>query len=252
MILTSTVHPPIAAPVVAHPPAPSSPSSPDVNVATLIGAAQGQLSLGLTSVVPGVQTLNNAMARGPANKVPPSVISALQAYIQTPQCQITISDARLVAEFTIARMKAASPLTVAAPKLSSQATQAQVVAAAGGAATQMPTRVPQVGVARTVEPQQVASTALAIAAVFFPEIAIPVAAFEVSSLFNAQAPTAITQEQAQALANLVNPQPEPADDGQPGIIQQAVGQMLSGSGGDGSSNTTPAKLDDSDDKTSRD
>jgi hypothetical protein len=221
-----------------------------VNVATLIGAAQGQLSLGLTSAVPGVQTLNNAIARGPANKVPPSAITALQAYIKTPQCQTTISDARLVAEFTIARMKAASPLTVSAPKLSSQATQAQVVAAAGGAATQMPTRVPQVGVARTVEPQQVASAAFAVAAVFFPEIAIPVAAFELSSLFGNEAPS-VTEEQAQALANLVNPQPEQVDDGQPGIIQQAVNSMLNGSGGgDGSSNTTPAKSDESDDKAS--
>jgi len=108
---------------------------PAVTVSAFIGAAQGKLSLGLTKTVPGMQTLKDAIAQGPAAKVPSTVLTALEAYMKTSQCAATISNARLVAEFTIAKL---SPNSTPAPKLAAPATLTEVSAASNAAASQVP------------------------------------------------------------------------------------------------------------------
>jgi hypothetical protein len=135
----------------SHPTGGTKIATPDLTVASFIGAAQGKLSLGLTKTVPGPQTLTDAIQQGPANHVPSPVLTALESYMKTSQCATTISDARLVAEFAIAKYKSMEPTSglkpqwmPAAPKLSSQATRAQVSAAAAAAIGQVPQ--PPVGI----------------------------------------------------------------------------------------------------------
>ena len=91
----------------AHPPRVVSRTKvapPTVTASTFIGTAQAKLSLGLTQDVPGIQTLQAAIAQGSANQVPASVTRALQAYLETPECATTIANARLVAQFTVANL----------------------------------------------------------------------------------------------------------------------------------------------------
>jgi hypothetical protein len=101
--------------------APPTTATPAVGAAAFIGAAQNKLSLGPSTSMPGMQTLQTALAQGPASHVPASVLAALQAYINTPQRTGTISDARVVVEVTIAQWNAgptAAPVAaqIAPPK----------------------------------------------------------------------------------------------------------------------------------------
>jgi hypothetical protein len=89
-------------------------ATPDVIVAGLIGAAQAGLSLGIMSTVPGVQTAQDGLSQlASANQIPPAKVNAVQAYLQTPQCTTTISDARAVATYTIAKFNQQGVVPVA-------------------------------------------------------------------------------------------------------------------------------------------
>jgi hypothetical protein len=86
-------------------------ASPELTVSALIGAAQARLSLGLSTGNPGMQTLEDALTAGPANNVPENILDALRTYMATPQCQASISDAILVAEFAVSQLASSATAT---------------------------------------------------------------------------------------------------------------------------------------------
>jgi len=89
-------------------------ATPDVIVAGLIGAAQAGLSLGITSTVPGGQSAQDGLSQlASAKQIPAAQVTAVQAYLKTPQCATTISDARAVATYTVAKFKQQSVVPVA-------------------------------------------------------------------------------------------------------------------------------------------
>ena len=130
-----TVSPPAhPSPTAVHVVSRTTNAPPSLTVSAFIGAAQAKLSLALTKDVPGTKTLQTAISEGPANHVPAAVLTALEAYMKTPQCIQTIADACAVAKYTVERFNGA---TVPAPKLSASATGANIASAMNAAAGQV-------------------------------------------------------------------------------------------------------------------